>query len=66
MFKLRTTLRNLVRVFLILAAFIVVAGIVIDRNADEFTLQTAIGQTKRYTSNIRRFSVLGTRESGVY
>ena len=45
MSRLRTTLRSPVRVFLILAAFIVVAGIVIDRDADEFTLQTAIGQT---------------------
>ena len=45
MFRLRSRLRNPIRVLLILAAFIVVAGIVIDRNADEFTLQTAIGQT---------------------
>ena len=45
MFKLKTTLRNPVRVFLILAAFIVVAGIVIERGTDEFTLQTAVGQT---------------------
>ena len=45
MFRLRSTLRNPIRVLLILAACIVVAGIVIDRDADEFTLQTAIGQT---------------------
>ena len=45
MSRLRTTLRNPVRVFLILAAFIVVAGIVIERDTDKFTLQTAIGQT---------------------
>ena len=45
MSKLRTTLRNPVRVFLILAAFIVVVGIVIERGTDEFTLQTAVGQT---------------------
>lgn len=45
MFRLRSKLRNPVRVLLILAAFIVVIGIVIDRNVDEFALQTAIGQT---------------------
>ena len=45
MSKLRTTLRNPVRVFLILAAFIVIVGIVIERDADEFTVQTAVGQT---------------------
>ena len=45
MFRLRSTFRNPIRVLLILAACIVVAGIVIDRDADEFTLQTAIGQT---------------------
>lgn len=45
MFRLRSTLRNPIRVLLILAACIVVAGIVIDRDADEFTLQTAVGQT---------------------
>lgn len=42
---LRNTLRNPVRVMLILAAFIVVIGIVISWDTDEFTLQTAIGQT---------------------
>ena len=45
MFRLRSTLRNPIRVLLILAAFIVIAGIVIDRNTGEFTLQTAVGQT---------------------
>ena len=45
MSKLRSRLRNPIRVLLILAACIVVAGIVLDRDADEFTLQTAIGQT---------------------
>lgn len=45
MSMLRTTLRNPVRVFLILAAFIVIAGIVIERNTGEFTVQTAVGQT---------------------
>ena len=45
MSRLKSTLRNPIRVLLILAACIVVAGIVIDRDADEFTLQTAIGQT---------------------
>ena len=45
MFRLRTKLRTPVRVFLILAALIVAAGIVINRGTDEFTIQTAIGQT---------------------
>ena len=45
MSKFRTTLRTPIRVFLILAALIIVAGIVIERDADKFTLQTAIGQT---------------------
>ena len=45
MSKLRSRLRNPIRVLLILAAFIVAAGIVIDRDTDDFTLQTAIGQT---------------------
>jgi serine protease Do len=43
--KLRNTLRNPVRVILILAALIVVTGIVINWDTDELTLQTAIGQT---------------------
>ncbi len=43
--KLRNTLRNPVRVVLILAALIVMVGIVINWDTDEFTLQTAIGQT---------------------
>ncbi|CAI8013316.1 Probable periplasmic serine endoprotease DegP-like [Geodia barretti] len=43
--KLRNTLRNPVRVILILAALIVVTGIVISWDTDELTLQTAIGQT---------------------
>ena len=43
--KLRNTLRNPVRVLLIFAALIVVVGIVINWDTDEFTLQTAIGQT---------------------
>lgn len=42
---LRNTLRNPARVILILAALIVVIGIVISWDTDEFTLQTAIGQT---------------------
>ena len=45
MSKLRSRLPNPIRVLLILAAFIVVAGIVINRDAGEFTLQTAVGQT---------------------
>ncbi len=43
--KSRNTLRNPIRVMLILAAFVVVAGIVISWDTDEFTLQTAVGQT---------------------
>ena len=43
--KSRNTLRNPLRVMLILAAFVVVAGIVISWDTDEFTVQTAIGQT---------------------
>ena len=43
--KSRTTLRNPIRVMLILTAFVVVAGIVISWDTDEFTLQTAVGQT---------------------
>ena len=42
---LRNTLRNPMRVILILAALIVVTGIVISWDADDFTLQTAVGQT---------------------
>ena len=45
MFKLSTTLRNTVRVILVLAVLIVAAGIIIDRDTNEFTLQTAVGQT---------------------
>lgn len=43
--KLRNTLRNPIRVILILAAFVVVAGIVISWDTDEFAVKTAIGQT---------------------
>ena len=43
--KFRNTLRNPMRVILILAAFVVVAGIVISWDTDKFTVQTAIGQT---------------------
>lgn len=43
--KSRNTLRNPIRVMLILTAFLVVAGIVISWDTDEFTLQTAVGQT---------------------
>ena len=45
MFRLSTTLRNTVRVILVLAILIVAAGIIIDRDTNEFTLQTAVGQT---------------------
>ena len=43
--KFRNTLRNPIRVILILAAFVVAAGIVISWDTDEFAVQTAIGQT---------------------
>lgn len=42
---LRNTLRNSVKVILILAVPILVVGIVINWDTDELTLQTAIGQT---------------------
>ena len=45
MFKLRTTLHNSVRVILVLAVLIVAAGVIIDRDTNKFTLQTAVGQT---------------------
>ena len=45
MFRLSTTLRNPVRVILVLAILIVAAGVIIDRDTNEFTLQTAVGQT---------------------
>ena len=45
MFRLRTTLRNPVRVILVLAVIIIAAGIIIDRDANKFTLQSAVGQT---------------------
>ena len=43
--KFRTTLRNPIRVILILVAFVVAAGIIISWDTDKFTVQTAIGQT---------------------
>ncbi len=45
MFRLSNTLRNTVRVILVLAVLIVAAGVIIDRDTNEFTLQTAVGQT---------------------
>ena len=45
MFRLSTTLRNSVRVILVLAVLIVAAGVIIDRDTNQFTLQTAVGQT---------------------
>ena len=45
MFRPSTPLRNTVRVILVLAILIVAAGIIIDRNTNEFTFQTAVGQT---------------------
>lgn len=45
MFRLNTTLRSTVRVILVLAVLIIAAGVIIDRNTNEFTLQTAVGQT---------------------
>ncbi len=43
--KLRQTFQKPIRVLMILAALIVVTGLVIGWNTDEFALQTAIGQT---------------------
>ena len=43
--KIRNTLRNPMRVLVILAALVVVIGLVIGWDTDELTLQTAIGQT---------------------
>ena len=43
--KFRNTLRNPMRVILILAALIVATGIVISWDTDDFTVQTAVGQT---------------------
>ncbi|RKU08153.1 hypothetical protein C6503_23515 [Candidatus Poribacteria bacterium] len=43
--KFRNTLRNPIKVMLIFAACVVVAGIVISWDTDKFTVQTAIGQT---------------------
>jgi serine protease Do len=43
--KFRNTLQNPIRVILILAVLIVVTGIVISWDTDEFTVQTAVGQT---------------------
>lgn len=45
MFRLGTKFQIPVRVLLVLVALTVAAAIVIDRGTDEFTLQTAIGQT---------------------
>ena len=45
MFRLSPTLRNTVRVILVLAVLIVAAGVIIDRDTNKFTLQTAVGQT---------------------
>ncbi len=45
MLRRSTTLHNTVRVILVLAVLIVAAGVIIDRDTNEFTLQTAVGQT---------------------
>ncbi len=45
MFRLGTKFQIPIRVLLVLVALIVAAAIVINRGTDEFTLQTAIGQT---------------------
>ena len=45
MFRLSTRLRNPMRVILVLAVLIVAAGVIIDRDTNQFTLQTAVGQT---------------------
>ena len=45
MFRFRATLRKPVGILLLCAGLIVVAGLLMNRDAEEFTLQTAIGQT---------------------
>ena len=45
MLRLRNKLQSPLRAFLILVGLIVAAGIVINQGTDEFTIQTAIGQT---------------------
>ena len=45
MFRLGTKFQIPIKVLLVLVALIVAAAIVIDQGTDEFTLQTAIGQT---------------------
>ena len=45
MCKRRATLRNSIRVLLVLAVLVIAAGIIIDRDTNKFTVQTAIGQT---------------------
>ena len=58
MFRLRTTLRNPVRVILILAVLIIAAGVIIDRDTNEFTLQTAVGQTNDTLQTAEDFQYL--------
>lgn len=55
MFRLGTKFQIPVRVLLVLVALIVAAAIVIDRGTDEFTLQTAIGQTNDTLENSEDF-----------
>ena len=45
MFRLSTKLRKPVAVIAVLAVLIIAAGVIIDRDTNTFTLQTAIGQT---------------------
>ena len=45
MFRFRATLRKPVSILLLFTGLIVVAGLLMNRDAEEFTLQTAIGQT---------------------
>ena len=49
--KLRNTLRNPARLILILAALIVLTAIVISWDTDNFTQQTAVGQTNDTLDN---------------
>ncbi len=56
--KFRNTLRHPIRLLLILAAFVVVAGIVISWDTDEFRVQTAIGQTDETLENSEDFQHL--------
>ena len=55
MLVLRAIRRNPVGAILILAAIIIAAGIIVDRDTHQFTLQTAVGQTNDTDDTDRAF-----------